>query len=327
MHMRFSGTVFFFFFVLTGSGLAAKDPERINKSTDTDKQAEEPAVGPASKAEDVLQVQVLLDRAGISPGEIDATYGENTRRAVRVFQKTHNLAVTGLVDAMTWSVMQEDTEPPMVKYTITKNDLAGPFHGIPDDMQEQAKLKRLGYFSPLEELGERFHIQPELLEELNPGAKFDQAETVIRVPNIQTKPPAKASSVVVDGIQSSVEAYDASGKLIAYYPASTGSEHDPLPVGTWKVTAVRRMPVFRFNPDLFWNDDPSKSKADIPPGPNNPVGVVWIGLSKENYGIHGTPDPTKVGKSESHGCIRLTNWDAEELSRMVEKGTPVIIRK
>src|SRR6185436_15437420 len=110
---------------------------------------------------------------------------------------------------------------------------------------------------------------------------------------------------------------DSSGKTFAHFPASTGSKHDPLPLGSWKIQGVARNPVFHYNPQLFWDANPKHGKAKIPPGPNNPVGVVWIDLSKPHYGIHGTPEPSKVGKTESHGCIRLTNWDVAELATAV----------
>ena len=113
------------------------------------------------------------------------------------------------------------------------------------------------------------------------------------------------------------------GKVVFYAPVTVGSKNDPLPIGEWKVTAVQKNPVFHYNPKLFWDADPSHSKAKIQPGPNNPVGVVWIDVSKEHYGIHGTPNPATVGKAQSHGCIRLTNWDAWELAQLVKPGTSV----
>jgi lipoprotein-anchoring transpeptidase ErfK/SrfK len=212
----------------------------------------------------------------------------------------------------------------LVTYEITPQDVAGPFYTIPKDLLEQAKLPALGYSSAQEELGERFHCSPKLLEALNPGKRLDQAGEPIEVPNAAVSPPGPAASVVVSESGSSVEALDANGHVFAWYAATIGREHDPLPIGDWKITGVEHNPVFHYNPDLFWDANPQDQKAEIKPGPNNPVGVVWIGLTKEHYGIHGTPEPQNIGHSESHGCIRLTNWDAMELAGMVKPRTPAI---
>src|SRR4029453_6334967 len=180
-----------------------------------------------------------------------------------------------------------------------------------------------GYARPLEKLAEKFHASPRLLQRLNPGASFEREGDVVRVPNVPATPPVKAEKVVVDADQLAVIALDAANKILARYPASVGSEHDPLPNGSVEVKLVKRDPFFFYNPDLFWDADESHAKAKLPPGPNSPVGVVWIGLSLDHYGIHGTPDPSMVGKTHAHGCIRLTNWDATELAELVSAGTPV----
>jgi lipoprotein-anchoring transpeptidase ErfK/SrfK len=203
----------------------------------------------------------------------------------------------------------------------------GPFAPVPRDMLEQAKLKALGYASAIEALGERFHVAPRVLQALNPGANFEKAEQSLMVPNVMTMPPGTAARVVVSKSESSVRAFDAQGKLLAFYVATIGSEHDPLPVGEWKIRGVRKNPVFHYNPALFWDAKPEHTRANIQPGPNNPVGVVWIDLDKEHYGIHGTPEPSRVGHTTSHGCIRLTNWDAAELASMVKSGTPAILEE
>jgi lipoprotein-anchoring transpeptidase ErfK/SrfK len=189
-------------------------------------------------------------------------------------------------------------------------------------MMEKAKLPSMPYSSPLEELAERFHASPRLLERMNPGARFDAAGTTIVALGVDRPALAKAGSVRVSASDLSVTALDASGRTIARFPATVGSEHDPLPVGSWKITGVGRDPVFHYNPDLFWDADAKDEKATIRAGPNNPVGVVWIDLSKPHYGIHGTAEPSKIGKTESHGCIRLTNWDALDLASLVGPGTP-----
>jgi lipoprotein-anchoring transpeptidase ErfK/SrfK len=215
-----------------------------------------------------------------------------------------------------------------VEYTLTAQDVAGPFTAeIPEDMMQKARLAALDYTSALEALGERFHASPALLRALNPQATFTRAGERIRVPNVHADAPGKAARVVVDGSGPWVAALDAQGRALAVYPATAGSQHDPLPLGDWKINGVSRRPPFNYNPDLFWDAEEGHGKARIPPGPNNPVGVVWIDLSKPHYGIHGTPEPSTIGKTQSHGCIRLTNWDADELAGMVAAGTPVVIRK
>jgi len=204
--------------------------------------------------------------------------------------------------------------------------VAGPFEPVPPDMQAQAKLAALNYESPLEGLAEKFHCSPRTLRALNPGRPFDAPGSAIVVPNIQSGPPQAAARIVVDASDSSVTAFDAGGAVLARFPASTGSRHDPLPVGTWKIIGMKKMPPFHYNPNLFWDADEGDKKATIAPGPNNPVGVVWIALSKPHYGIHGTPAPDRIGYAESHGCIRLTNWDALKLAAMVKTGTPAILQ-
>jgi lipoprotein-anchoring transpeptidase ErfK/SrfK len=286
-----------------------------------------------------LAVQVMLDRAGFSSGEIDGRQGPNLKQALAAFQAAQQLTASGRLDNMTWQKLtgRAGTEAPLVSYTISDADVAGPFTAdIPSDLMAQSKLEALGYRNALEALGERFHASPALLKALNPGASFGKAGAQIMVPNVaidaQPSPgsaPATGKAdvtVVVDKRTSALEVTDASGAVLFHAPVTSGSEHDPLPIGTWKVNGVQQGPKFHYNPALFWDADPSNSKATLAPGPNNPVGTVWIDINKEHYGIHGTPEPSQIGHVQSHGCVRLTNWDAQRVAAMVKPGTKVVFK-
>ena len=276
----------------------------------------------------LLRLQVLLDRARFGPGEIDAQAGSNQARALRGYQAANHLPATGQADPATWSALERDTAPVLKDYVLTAADVAGPYPALPADMMERARLPALGHASLAEALGERFHASPALLQRLNPGLDGASAGTTVTVPATDTAPALpKAARVVVDRSESVLRLLDAQGQVTAQYPASTGSEHDPLPVGEWKITTVVRDPTFHYNPDLFWDADPAHSKATLAPGPNNPVGTVWIDLSKPHYGIHGTPEPAGVGKRQSHGCIRLTNWDAAAVALAVDASVPVTLQE
>ncbi|KGM54609.1 peptidoglycan-binding protein [Lysobacter arseniciresistens ZS79] len=283
-------------------------------------------VGDGDSGAATLRAQVLLDRAHFSPGEIDGAFGGNTRQAIEGFQRSRGLDPTGVVDSATWDALNMDTADVVVAYTLTDADVSGPFSEIPSDMEAKARLERLGYTSALEALGEKFHASPALLRKLNPGAQLE-AGASWRVPNVAAAALPEGGEVVVDKSDAVVRLVGADGKVVAQWPATMGSEHDPLPIGEWKIEGVANDPVFHYNPDLFWDADPSHSKAEIAPGPNNPVGVVWIDLSKEHYGIHGTPEPSTIGKTQSHGCIRMTNWSARALARAVGPGTRAVLQE
>jgi lipoprotein-anchoring transpeptidase ErfK/SrfK len=283
------------------------------------KAAPQSAAKKAAAKPDMLATQVLLDRAGFSPGEIDGAGGPNTQHAIAAYEAAKK---TSMADALAAA------EPATISYTITAEDESAPkTPNIPEDMMEKANLKRLDYSSMLEMLAERFHASPALLKKLNPAAKFAAGEQ-ITVPNVNVVSAAEGKpvpniTVTVSKQKSTLTVTDASGAVVMHAPVTSGSERDPLPIGSWTVTAVARNPSFNYNPDLFWDADPAHAKAKIPPGPNGPVGVVWIDINKPHYGIHGTPEPGTVGHTSSHGCVRLTNWDALKLAAMVGKGTKV----
>ena len=286
--------------------------------------------GAASRAA-LLRAQILLGRAHFSTGEFDALSGSNLRKALMAYQTQNKLEPTGLLDQQTWALLNQDQEPALVEYTITAADAAGPFIEIPAQMAEKAKLTAMGYASPAEAFGERFHISPKLLQQLNPRKDLRREGEVIAVPNVAAVMPLakadKGTKVVVSKSALAVMLVDASGNVIAYFPASVGSEHDPLPIGDWKINGVAHNPKFNYNPKLFWDADADEKAAKIPPGPNNPVGVVWIDLSKDHYGIHGTPEPSSIGKTQSHGCIRMTNWDAASLAQAVHPGMLAVLQE
>ncbi|MGQ7791173.1 L,D-transpeptidase family protein [Faunimonas sp. B44] len=272
----------------------------------------------------IMKLQILLDRRRISPGVIDGYDGDNVRKALRLFEALHTLPIDGKLDNEVWGLLTSaDPGPVLTTYTITEADVAGPFvDPLPTDYADMAKLERLAYRGPLELLAERFHATERALEQLNPGVDFTVAGSEIVVPAVGERAKTKVARIVADKRVGQVRAYDAEENLVAAYPATIGSNDTPSPSGTHEVKAVAIDPVYYYDPKNFVQGQNTR-KLQLPPGPNGPVGSVWIGLSKPSYGIHGTPEPARISKAASHGCVRLTNWDAQELSRLVAPGVPV----
>lgn len=288
--------------------------------------------------QEMLSEQLLLARAGFSPGVIDGRGGDNTENALHAFQQANGLPVGKLDPETAAKLSQGGGGPLYAEYTIQPADVAGPFTPqIPKDFTAMAQLPRLSYRSSRQLLAEKFHTSEQLLSALNPGKDLAQAGTVITVPDLGGQPQtasaqspntgssaaASAALVVVDKQHRAVLVYGADKRLIAFYPASIGSTEKPAPSGTFQVRDIAHNPTYTYNPAYGFKGQSATQPVKVPPGPNNPVGEVWIGLSLKGYGIHGTPDPDKVGKTQSHGCIRLTNWDALALAKLVKKGTPV----
>ena len=283
-------------------------------------------VGDGKSASPVLlKAEVLLDRANVSPGVMDGRMGENVRNALKAYQQMHGLDVSGELDQPTWKALTSADSAPVLKtYVLTPQDVSGPWSAnVGEDFVKMSQQPSLGYTSATEMLSERFHMDEDLLKSMNPQADFTKAGTKIVVVDPGQASLPEVRSIDVDKKKAEVTAYDADHKVVGVFPATVGSTARPSPKGTWKVKGVSQNPDYRYDPaKLTWGPKHA-GKLHIPAGPNNPVGVVWIALTAPDYGIHGSPDPHVIGKTASHGCVRLTNWDAEELSKAVKPGVKV----
>ncbi|WP_425999686.1 L,D-transpeptidase family protein [Caulobacter sp. DWR1-3-2b1] len=288
----------------------------------------DPAVtDPEAIKKAMLRAQVLLDRAHMSPGVIDGRPGTNVTLALEAFQAAKGLPVNGKLDKVSWdALVAGDDGPVMTDYAITAEDVAGPFQpNIPkDDYEAMSKLPTLAFGDVVEALAERFHMDEALLRALNPGADFAVAGTSIVIAAVGTdKLAGKVARIEIDKARGQVRAFDDKSVQLAVYPATVGSTERPAPTGEWAVNTVAPRPTYTYDPSRLTFGKP-KGKLTIKAGPNNPVGSTWIDLTKDTYGIHGTPDPKLVNKRASHGCVRLTNWDAAELGAAVQKGAKVV---
>jgi lipoprotein-anchoring transpeptidase ErfK/SrfK len=327
-------------------GAKAGDKARADKSGAGKTQA-----GRAPKAKPdplVMKTQVLLERAKFSPGAIDAKDGTNLQKALWAFQQAKGMPATGRLDAETWAKLAP-TDDVVMRYTISEADTKGPFvKKIPKDFVEMAEIDALFYGSARELLAEKFHMSEALLALLNPGKRFDRPGTEIVVANVTpldraqlafvqaqkaAKPaqdgkrkadaPPDGTRVEVNKAERALRVYGPDGSLAAYFPISIGSDEKPAPSGRVEVKFVAMNPTYRYNPAYAFKGQTAEKPVKVKPGPNNPVGLMWIGLSADSYGLHGTPNPDNISKTESNGCVRLTNWDAIALAKLVRKGTPV----
>ncbi|EFL89335.1 L,D-transpeptidase [Ahrensia sp. R2A130] len=273
----------------------------------------------------MIRLQTLLDRAGSSPGVIDGLMGKSTSAAIAAYEAMQGMNVDGEMDDEVWQAMSKDADATAQTYTITEDDAAmEPTPPTPEKYTEMAKMDKLGYHTHSEMLAEKFHMDEDLLKELNPDADFTKAGTEIIV-----TVPGKVLDVTIAKIEvlkssGELRALNAEGKLVFAAPASVGSDETPSPSGSMKVRAVAANPTYSYDPKNFGDDAGTDEKLTIPAGANGPVGTMWIDLDKPTYGIHGTPYPADINRTASHGCVRLTNWDATRLAKMLTAGETTV---
>jgi lipoprotein-anchoring transpeptidase ErfK/SrfK len=272
----------------------------------------------------MAKLQVLLDRDAVSPGVIDGFHGGNVSKAISAAERIAGLPEDGILDAQLWAVLEKDSPDAFVAYEITEDDVAGPFvPHMPTDYAEMAQLPGLSYRDPVELLAERFHMDEDFLRAMNPDVSFDTPDTTIIVANVGQNATGKVAQIIADKGRRQILGYDAAGKLLVAYPATIGSSDLPSPTGTHAIKNIAVNPEYWYRPQVNFQQGNNTKALRLPPGPNNPVGAVWIGLDKPTYGIHGSPEPSKIDKTNSHGCIRLANFDAQELAKLVQPGVTV----
>jgi len=285
----------------------------------------------AGSAKDALNLhehiawQIALERTGFSPGIIDGKIGTKTGLATREFQRVRGLPQTGTLDATTARALDVGSVTPVTTYTISEAD-AHEVIPTPAEWIKKSRQKRLGYDSVAQVVAEKFHASQHLLARLNPGRNLLQLNTgdSLDVPATgDTTSLTQADMLEVDLNQKIIRALDGEKRLVALFHCSIAADKAKLPTGSARVVTIAKDPVYHFDPKMWPEVKGVDRKLEIPPGPRNPVGVRWIGLSLPGYGIHGTPNPELIGKTGSHGCVRLTNWDAVRLASMVRVGTPV----
>ena len=319
----------------------------------TNEATSKPWVAPGTSGSPIdgtsFHAQVLLDAAGFSPGVIDGRKGLSLTQAIKGFQEANGMESSGKLDEATRQALLRNARPATAMVTLGHDDVVGRFvYPFPSKPEAQADLSFLGYRNMLEKLAERYHTTPDTIVALNgpdkligPGQKLrlpnvipasrdysgakDKQAMLMNLLNVNANQP-KGKSVLVDKSEGVLKVLDESDKVVAQFPVTTGSGHDPLPLGTWKATTYSFLPPFHYQPDLFWDVADTKDEQKLAPGPNGPVGVAWLDLTKEHYGIHGTGEPQTIGKTQSHGCLRLTNWDVMRLSRMVEPGFTAVFQ-
>ncbi|MDB6176670.1 L,D-transpeptidase [Paracoccus sp. Z330] len=279
---------------------------------------------PAGRSALTAKVQVLLDRSGTSPGVIDGFKGGMSKSAIMAFERRSGLPVDGVMDPHVWNLLQSFAHQPVtMTYTITDQDAQGLVDAIPADYAEKAQMRMMGYTSIAERLGERFHMDDKFIAFLNPGSVLAPGATIsVTAPSSPIR--GEVTRIIIDKSTRRVAAFNARGRMLVDYPATIGSDATPSPSGTHHVTTVALNPNYTYNPQRNFKQGRNDKPLIVPPGPNGPVGSVWIDLSKPSYGIHGTPSPSRLFHSQSHGCVRLTNWDAQELAGMVRSGVTTV---